>query len=104
MTPSPLRIGYLVGRFNPLQKGYLALLEQVHAENDRMVILVGSATESRTHKNPLSFEERKALLLASFPDALVLPLPDLPNDEEWVRLFEATLLTGLSGDLDDAAS
>jgi cytidyltransferase-like protein len=95
MTPSPLRIGYLVGRFNPLQKGHLALLEQVHAENDRMVILVGSATESRTHKNPLSFEERKALLLASFPDALVLPLPDLPNDEEWVRLFEATLLTGL---------
>lgn len=95
MKTSPQRIGYLVGRFNPLQKGHLALLEQVHAENERMVVLVGSATESRTHKNPLSFQERKDLLLASFPNALILPLPDLPNDAEWVHLFESTLKTGL---------
>lgn len=95
MNPTPLSIGYLVGRFNPLQKGHIKLLEQVDADNDRMVILVGSATESRTHKNPLSFQERKELLLASFPHALILPLPDLGNDEEWTRLFESTLMTGI---------
>ena len=88
-------LGYLIGRFNPLQDGHKALLQEVHDNNDHMVVLVGSATESRTHKNPLTFEERKSVLLAEYPKALVLPLPDLPNDAEWVQLLEATLHTGI---------
>lgn len=92
---APTTVGYMVGRFNPLQKGHLAILEHVHANNDRMVVLVGSAAEGRTHKNPLTFEERKQLILQSFPNALVLPLPDMPGDEDWVRLFESTIAMGI---------
>lgn len=69
-----------------------------------MVVLVGSSAESRTHKNPLSFEERKALLLELFPKAVVLPLPDMPSNDDWVKLFESTIALGvgslrLSGDV-----
>ena len=95
MSSRPTTVGYTLGRFNPLQKGHEALLEQVNAENDYMVVLVGSATESRTHKNPLSFEERKALILSLFPRARVLPMPDMPNDADWVKMFETTIAMGI---------
>jgi cytidyltransferase-like protein len=95
VIPSATTVGYMVGRFNPLQKGHLAILEHVHQNNDQMVVLVGSAAEGRTHKNPLTFDERKQLILQSFPRALVLPLPDMPGDEDWVRLFESTISMGI---------
>lgn len=88
-------VGYMVGRFNPLQRGHLALLTHVANENDHMIVLIGSATESRTHKNPLSYEERKSLVLKAFPAAVVLPLPDMPSDEDWVKLFESTITMGI---------
>jgi len=95
-TPSsPTTVGYTIGRFNPLQNGHLAMLAQVRDENDHMVVLVGSAAESRTHKNPLSFEERKSVLRQLFPKAVVLPLPDMPSDEDWVRMMESTVLMGI---------
>lgn len=88
-------VGYLVGRFNPLQLGHKALLQHIYDQNDHMVVLIGSATESRTHKNPLTFEERKALIKSFFPNAVVLPLPDMPSDDEWVKLFESTIAVGI---------
>lgn len=91
----PITVGYMVGRFNPLQLGHLTLLRHVSDENDHMIVLIGSATESRTHKNPLTYEERKGLILKSFPHATVLPLPDMPSDEDWVKLFESTIRMGI---------
>lgn len=102
--PKPVTVGYMVGRFNPLQLGHLALLRHVAEDNDHMLVLVGSATESRTHKNPLTYEERKSLIVQSFPKAVVLPLPDMPSDEDWVKLFESTISLGIQGlALQDAA-
>lgn len=94
MTQSPT-VGYMVGRFNPLQRGHLTLLTHVAAGNDHLIVLIGSATESRTHKNPLTYEERKTLILKSFPSATVLPLPDMPHDEDWIKLFESTIAMGI---------
>jgi cytidyltransferase-like protein len=88
-------VGYMVGRFNPLQKGHLALLQHVHDDNDHLVVLVGSATESRTHKNPLTYEERKSLILKNFPQAVLLPMPDMPSDDDWVKMFESTIAMGI---------
>lgn len=93
--PTRTTVGYMVGRFNPLQRGHLALLTHVANENDHMIVLIGSATESRTHKNPLSYEERKSLVLKAFPAAVVLPLPDMPSDDDWVKLFESTVAMGI---------
>jgi cytidyltransferase-like protein len=84
-------VGYMVGRFNPLQIGHLAILQHVHDNNDHVVVFVGSATESRTHKNPLTYEERKALIRESFPHAVVLPMPDMPSDEDWVKMLESNV-------------
>ncbi len=94
-SDSPVTVGYTVGRFNPLQLGHQALLQQVADNNTHLVVLVGSATESRTHKNPLNFEERKSLILAMFPHAIVMPLPDMASDADWVKMFETTVTMGI---------
>ena len=89
-------VGYTIGRFNPYQKGHRALLQHVYDNNDRMVVLIGSAAESRTHKNPLTYDERRQLVLADFPDAVVMPLPDMPVDAEWIRLMTSTVSVAIA--------
>lgn len=93
----PTTVGYLIGRFNPLQHGHAALLTHAYENNDHLIVLIGSATEARTLKNPLSFDERKALVKALVPEATILPLPDMPSDEDWVSMLQGTLATAVRG-------
>lgn len=46
------------------------------------MIVVGSASESRTEENPLSFEERKELIHECFPETNIVPQQDYEKDRE----------------------
>jgi bifunctional NMN adenylyltransferase/nudix hydrolase len=53
-------------------------------DTDVHLVLLGSANQPRTIKNPYTFEERREELLRVFPNVKVLPLNDyLYNDELW---------------------
>ncbi|WEM33182.1 nicotinamide-nucleotide adenylyltransferase [Escherichia phage EJP2] len=51
-----------IGRFQPAHKGHEAVLENAIKKADRVVILVGSAEQARSPKNPFTFEERQKVL------------------------------------------
>jgi len=48
----------LVGRFQPLHNGHLTVIEKLSKRYDKVYIIIGSATESDTLKNPFTVEER----------------------------------------------
>lgn len=79
------KIGYIVGRFNPLHNGHIELIEKMIEENDFSIIFVGSSNENNTYKNPYTFKERKRLLKNFFPNIIILPLPDRNNDVLWAN-------------------
>ena len=70
--------GVILGRFNPLHKGHVHLIKEALKRCQNVLVFIGSSQESRTSRNPFSYEERKAMLEKVFGKAIAIePLPDL---------------------------
>lgn len=57
-------IGVYWGRFNPPHKGHLQLIKRILHEVDNLIIVIGSAQEKNTKRNPFSGKERKKMIEA----------------------------------------
>jgi len=80
-----MKAGFL-GRFQPLHLGHTEVIEDYRERFDDFTVLIGSPEKSRTERNPLTFEERKEIIKACFPELEVLPIEDTdesPEDTEW---------------------
>lgn len=71
------KTGLIVGRFQVLHKGHGDVIRKAKQICEEVVILVGSSQEAGTLKNPLSYEQRKDIIMQAFPDISVYPLPDI---------------------------
>ncbi|MCX6771783.1 MAG: nicotinamide-nucleotide adenylyltransferase [Candidatus Micrarchaeota archaeon] len=84
-----------IGRFQPLHKGHLFALKYIAARFSRVIVVIGSAQEKRTEKNPFSAQERKRMMRAMLVKeklsdrCRVFLLQDIPNDYEWVSYLDA---------------
>lgn len=113
-----------IGRFQPVHRGHVALLQAGLQAANRMVVLAGSAGQPRSVKNPFSWQERAQMLHAALPEPdqarlRVQGLPDQPGrDADWVAAVEnavqvamwadgaepATTRVALVGHIKDASS
>ena len=90
----------LIGRFQPVHNGHLALLHEALARAGRAIVVLGSAFQARTPRNPFTWQERAELLRAALPEAertrlIVLPIRDYYDEPRWahaVRLAVAAQL------------
>ncbi len=79
----PYASGLIVGRFQVFHSGHERVFRTALKLCGRVLVLVGSSQESRTEKNPLSYDERVSMLTAVFPREsrsgrlIVAPLPDI---------------------------
>lgn len=80
-----MKYGILIGRFQPFHKGHEAIINKIKEDGRTPIVFIGSSQESKTERNPYSFEERRDIIKAAVgSDISVLPLPDYPaNDAEW---------------------
>ena len=77
-----------IGRFQPLHNAHLEIIKQAAELANHIIIIVGSANQPRTFKNPFSFEERKYLIeksLEGFNTSFSIhPNQDsIYNDDAW---------------------
>lgn len=76
------RLGIVIGRFAPYHIGHDALIKYAEKDNHKVLVLVGSATQSRNLRTPFSAEERRRLIPAAHVDFL----RDYPyNDGLWIK-------------------
>ena len=86
-----------IGRFQPFHAGHLKVVMAGLARADRLILLIGSAWQARSPRNPWTHQEREEMIRACLSEAdnarlLCLPLMDVPyNDEIWVRNVQATV-------------
>lgn len=79
----------LIGRFEPPHAGHLALLQQALACAAQAVVVLGSAWQVRSPKNPFTWQERADMLRRALPEAdqarlHFLPVRDYYNEAVWV--------------------
>lgn len=76
-----------IGRFSPLHLGHEAVIKTALENAKEVIIVVGSSFTARTERNPFTFDERRAMIKAAFPqpNIKVVPVCDYPNDDDkWV--------------------
>ena len=106
-----------IGRFEPVHNGHLALLQRALGCAQQVIVVVGSAWQVRSPKNPFTWQEREAMLLSALPATQrarvqVLPVRDYYNEAVWVQAVQRGVaqLTGsgarigLVGHFKDATS
>ena len=93
-----------IGRFQPFHNGHKAVIEAALEQAKEVVVVVGSSFAARNIRNPFTFQERKAMIEATFPyhtlDGLgrlhIVPVSDYPyDDHKWMnaiqRVVDATV-------------
>ena len=106
-----------IGRFEPVHNGHMALLQRALDSARQVIVVLGSAWQARSPKNPFTWQEREAMLRGALPAAdsarvQVLPMRDYYNEAVWVqavrhgvaRLTEPGARIGLVGHFKDATS
>ena len=92
MQDKSYKLGLVIGRFQPLHSGHEFMIRQALNVCEEVVIIIGSAQESRTKRNPLTLQERTNIIVATFADEVVnkrikiLGLNDrekVVNDSSW---------------------
>lgn len=91
--------GFIIGRFQPLHKGHLHIIEAASKLCNHVVIYVGSSQESNTSKNPFTYDERENFLVRSldsvrleYRELIIRPLPDIDvgNNLDWGKYVLTT--------------
>ena len=86
--------GVFIGRFQPLHKGHVAVIEKALTKVEKLIVLIGSSNFNRRVRNPFTFDERKNMF--TFVDSIskaiadkriiILPLEDkMYQNQAWLR-------------------
>jgi len=89
--------GLFIGRFQPFHNGHLYAIKKILGREDEIVIVIGSAQESFSLKNPLSAGERIEIIRAVLRElnalgrSIIVPIPDIHENLVWpARVIEYT--------------
>jgi bifunctional NMN adenylyltransferase/nudix hydrolase len=101
-TDVPSDLAVVIGRFQPFHHGHLALLEHALSLAPRALLVLGSARGPRMAKNPFSFEERKATILASLPTeqrarVSCVGVRDYYDEPRWAAAVKAAVARETTG-------
>ena len=88
-----LKVKVYIGRFQPFHLGHAEVVNKAMESCDLLVILVGSAYQARTIKNPFTYDERVGMIRdyvntdrISRTPIHFAPLRDQPyNDAKWIQ-------------------
>ncbi|MFC4101781.1 adenylyltransferase/cytidyltransferase family protein [Paenibacillus xanthanilyticus] len=92
----PFQFGFIIGRFQPVHRGHEKLIDAALAIAERVLVVIGSAQESGTARNPFTAGEREQWLRCIYGERIhVLALPDLTNENDHSRSWGDYLLNAV---------
>jgi nicotinamide-nucleotide adenylyltransferase len=80
--------GFYIGRFQPYHEGHHAMVDQIRADIDELVVGIGSADQSHTVRNPFTAGERIMMITKALDEfettTYAVPIEDLNRNSVWV--------------------
>lgn len=92
-------VGIFIGRFQPIHMGHVHAIGVAATQVKTLIVMVGSANQCRSIKNPWNFVERKQMIAAKLRTAniknvSIVPLNDYPySDSQWITDVRSTIET-----------
>ena len=92
-----MKTGIFIGRFQPVHEGHVHALGVAASQVDVLYILVGSANQCRSIRNPWTYQERKQMLQLKLhaqriTNYEIIPLNDYRySDTQWMSDVRATI-------------
>lgn len=85
VDPSDYKVGAIVCRLqvHELHAGHVGFFNLVCANHKKVIVFLGVPVIQNTRNNPLDFATRSAMVMASYPNVVVLPLKDQRSDILW---------------------
>lgn len=78
-------VAVFIGRFQPLHKSHIEIMEKAKELADKVLVLVGSANKPRTVRNPWTYLERSFMIRFSVSGVETKPLEDRTyNHQQWL--------------------
>ena len=79
-----------IGRFQPFHLAHKEVIDIAFSLSKNVILILGSAQNERTIKNPFSANEREQMIRSSFDETQqqslhFVPIVDLYNDEKWTK-------------------
>ncbi len=91
MVKPLVKTGLFVGRFQPFHLGHLDIVKKILAENERIIIAIGSAEKNYVPENPLTAGERVLVIDETLKAAkinparyTIIPVRNIDNYALWV--------------------
>ena len=84
-------VGVIIGRFQTpdLHAGHRNLIDSVRGEHKKVLMFICSTPGVFvTRRNPLDYYTRMLMMQENYPDMIILPLHDMPSDEDWSRCVD----------------
>lgn len=93
----------LICRAQPFHTGHKAIVDEALKRAKEVIVVVGSSFAARNIRNPFTFEERRSMIKAVFPqdNVKVVPVSDYPyDDNKWVAAVQNVVHGAMSWSAD----
>ena len=79
------KIGVIIGRFQTLklQKKQIDFIQKLLDEHEEVIIFLNITPVKLSKKNPFDFTMRREMIKEIFPNIVIIPLADNPNQKIW---------------------
>jgi bifunctional NMN adenylyltransferase/nudix hydrolase len=97
-NPTKYDVAVYIGRFQIFHNGQLALLRRALEKARLCIVVIGSAYQARTPKNPFTWQERVEMIRLALPESdrdriRFLPVRDYYNHDRWVTAVKRGVAT-----------
>ena len=95
-------VAVLIGRFAPFQNAHLEALRVALGSYRLVMLVIGSAFQSATPKNPFTWQQRTDMICLCLTDdersrVRFFPVRDYYSDERWAEMVSRSILDGTEG-------